>query len=129
MSSSVWYVTFDCPDPRKTAEFWAQALDYEIDAPNEYIGEVLLHDPKGVGQPLGFMKVPEPKVVKNRVHLDLHPVGRMEDEVARLVALGATVVETLQDPNEGYVEPTIWTVMHDPDGNEFCVIEELSRRT
>jgi len=128
VSSSVWYVVFDCPDPRKTAEFWAEALGYRIEAPNEYIGDVLLHDPKGVGQPLGFMKVPEPKVVKNRVHIDLQPDGHMEEEVERLVALGATVVETRQDPDEGYVDPTIWTVMLDPDGNEFCVIEELSRR-
>ena len=127
MSSSVWVVTFDCPEPRRTAEFWAKVLDYRIEAPNEDVGEVMLIDPTGAGQTLGFMKVPESKVVKNRVHLDLRPDGHMEDEVERLVALGATIVETLQD-GEGYVEPTIWTVMLDPDGNEFCVIEELSRR-
>jgi predicted enzyme related to lactoylglutathione lyase len=123
----VWFVTFDCPDPRRTAEFWATALSYEIEAPNEHAGEVLLKDPKGVGQSLGFMKVPEPKVVKNRVHLDLHPDGRLEDEVERLVAAGATIVETRQDPDD-FVDPVIWTVMRDPDDNEFCVIEELSRR-
>ena len=103
MSSSVWFVTFDCADPRTSAAFWGKVLDYRIEAPNEHIGEVLLIDPNGVGPSLGFMKVPESKLVKNRVHLDLRPDGHMEDEVERLVALGATIVETLQDPDEGYL--------------------------
>ena len=102
MSVKVGYTTFDCSDPRAVAEFWAKALSYEIDAPNESAGEILLDDPKGVGPSLGFMKVPEPKMVKNRVHLDLMVTdGSLEEEVERLVAAGARVIETLQDPDEG----------------------------
>lgn len=129
MPTSVYFVTFDCSDPRGLAGFWATALSYEIEAPNEDAGEVLLIDPTGVGPSLGFMKVPESKIVKNRVHLDLIPETSLEAEVERLVAAGARTVTTLQDPDEGYVDPHIWTVMQDPQGNEFCVTEPMSRRT
>ncbi len=71
--ASVYYMVFDCADPRALATFWATALSYEIYAPNEAAGEVELRDPTGEGPRLGFMKVPESKVVKNRVHLDLLP--------------------------------------------------------
>lgn len=128
MANQVGYVTFDCADPRGLAEFWAIALAYVIEAPNEDAGEILLNDPAGVGPSLGFMKVPESKVVKNRVHLDLTPEASLEAEVERLVATGATAVTSMQDPEEGYIDPCIWTVMLDPEGNEFCVIESLSRR-
>ncbi len=128
MSIKVGFTTFDCRDPRAVAEFWAAALSYEIDAPNEAAGEILLEDPRGEGPSLGFMKVPEPKVVKNRVHLDLLVDGTsLEEEVERLVAAGAREIETLQDP-DGFVDPVIWTVLHDPEGNEFCVVEPMSRR-
>lgn len=128
MSSKVDFTTFDCHDPRGLAGFWATALSYAIEAPNEDAGEVLLVDPTGVGPSLGFMKVPESKVVKNRVHLDLTTDGPLEAEVERLVAAGACTVATLQDPEEGYIDPHIWTVMQDPEGNEFCVLEPMSRR-
>jgi hypothetical protein len=125
----VGFVTFDCADPRPLAGFWAATLGYEIDAAREDRGEVLVVDPEEVGPSLALMQVPESKVVKNRVHLDLQPEGRMEDEVKRLVALGATAVETLEDPDHGVPDPSVWTVMLDPEGNEFCVIEEKSRRS
>jgi predicted enzyme related to lactoylglutathione lyase len=129
VSIKVGFTTFDCRDPRAVAEFWATALSYEIDAPNEAAGEILLEDPKGEGPSLGFMKVPEPKVVKNRVHLDLYVAeGTLEDEVERLVSAGARAIETLRDPIEGYLDPCVWTVMQDPEGNEFCVLEPLSKR-
>ncbi len=129
MPIKVGYTTFDCRDPRALAEFWAAALSYKIDAPNEKAGEILLDDPSGEGPSLGFMKVPEPKVVKNRVHLDLLvSETSLEQEVERLVAAGARAIETLQDPDEGHVDPCIWTVMQDPEGNEFCVLEPMSRR-
>ncbi|HTG47949.1 MAG TPA: VOC family protein [Actinomycetota bacterium] len=128
MPSKVLFVTFDCADPRRVAEFWAEALSYEIHAPNEAIGEVELWDPKEEGPNLGFMKVPESKVVKNRVHIDLASPGRLEDEVHRLEGLGARAIETLQD-QDGYVDPMIWTVMQDPEGNEFCVIQRIRDRS
>ena len=130
MPSSVYFVTFDCADPRALAGFWTTALSYpyEIDDSNESAGEILLIDRAGVGPSLGFMKVPESKVVKNRVHLDLIPETSLEAEVARLVAAGARTIRSLQDPDDGYVDPHIWTVMEDPEGNEFCVLEPMSRR-
>jgi predicted enzyme related to lactoylglutathione lyase len=126
--ASVYYMTFDCADPRALATFWATALSYEICAPNEAAGEVELRDPTGEGPRLGFMKVPESKVVKNRVHLDLLPDTTLEEEVERLTASGATVVETLRDP-QSFVDPMHWTVMQDPEGNEFCVIERRGEHT
>ena len=126
--ASVYYTTFDCADPRKVATFWATALSYEIYAPNEAGGEVELRDPKSEGPRLGFMKVPEPKVVKNRVHLDLLPDTTLEEEIDGLTAAGATLVEILQDP-ETFVDPMRWAVMQDPEGNEFCVIERRGDRT
>lgn len=128
MPTKVYYVTFDCADPRRLAEFWATALSYVVDAPNEDAGEVELLDPSGDGPPLLFMKVPETKTVKNRVHLDLIPETTIEAEVERLEAVGARALTTLQDP-EGYEGRHIWTVLQDPEGNEFCVAEPLSRRT
>ncbi|MGZ8571782.1 MAG: VOC family protein [Actinomycetota bacterium] len=128
MPTKVYYVTFDCADPRRLAEFWATALSYVVDAPNEDAGEVELLDPSGDGPPLLFMKVPETKTVKNRVHLDLIPESTIEAEVERLEAVGARALTTLQDP-EGYEGRHIWTVLQDPEGNEFCVAEPLSRRT
>ena len=74
------------------------------------------------------MKVPESKVVKNRVHLDLLPDTTLEAEVERLTAAGATLVETLRDP-ETFVDPMHWAVLQDPEGNEFCVIERRGERT
>ncbi len=73
------------------------------------------------------MAVPEPKTVKNRVHLDLQSETSMEDEVERLVAAGATAIVTRRDPDD-FENPFTWTVMEDPEGNEFCVGEPLSRR-
>ncbi|WP_437075250.1 VOC family protein [Streptomyces sp. enrichment culture] len=70
----------------------------------------------GLGRRLLFQRVPEPKTVKNRLHLDLHPgEGRREEEVARLRGLGASVLREVKEPGGQ------WVVMADPEGNEFCV--------
>ncbi|MGW7527910.1 VOC family protein [Streptomyces sp. NPDC054783] len=77
------------------------------------------YDPEtgtGLGRRLLFQRVPEPKAVKNRLHLDLHAgAGRRADEVARLRALGARVLNEVGEPSG------TWVVMADPEGNEFCV--------
>jgi hypothetical protein len=77
------------------------------------------YDPEtgtGLGRRLLFQRVPEPKTAKNRLHLDLHPgEGRRADEVARLRALGARVLDEVKEPSGS------WVVMADPEGNEFCV--------
>ncbi|MFI1075142.1 VOC family protein [Streptomyces puniciscabiei] len=77
------------------------------------------YDPEtgtGLGRRLLFQRVPEPKTVKNRLHLDLHAgEGRRADEVARLQALGARVLREVKEPAGE------WVLMADPEGNEFCV--------
>ncbi len=118
MSSSVLAVVVDCRDSRAQADFWAGALSYRVSERNT--DEFEVSDPSRAGTPLYFMNVPEAKEVKNRLHLDLVTPGSMEDEVARLVAAGATVVEVRQDP-PSLANPDTWTVMADPEGNEFCV--------
>ncbi|HEV8621714.1 MAG TPA: VOC family protein [Actinomycetota bacterium] len=106
-------MSFDCADPRRLAEFWCIALGYEavdVDDDEAFIG------PAGGGNGLYFQRVPERKVVKNRVHLDLRPPRSMAAEVERLRDAGAT--------DHRFVEKggSFWTVMLDPQGNEFCVL-------
>jgi hypothetical protein len=77
---------------------------------------MVLRDPGGTGRSIGLQVVPEPKVVKNRVHLDLIPTeGELEGEIRRLESLGARRVRYVEnDPDESH-----W-IMTDPEGNEFC---------
>ena len=138
-------VTFDCADPDALAHFWAEVLGYEVPGPpgdfetwddaltawgvpedhrNDASAAV---DPAGVGPRLFFQRVPENKVVKNRVHLDVRAVpglegdarmAGLEAECDRLVALGATRVsrsEPAPPMSGGFI------VMQDPQGNEFCL--------
>lgn len=107
-------VTIDCADPQRLAAFWADAAGYQSvhDDPNF----VVLAPPGGpeAGLALGFQRVPEPRAAKNRVHVDWQTEDRAA-EVVRLEKLGAKVLgeETASGFN--------WTVLADPDGNEFCV--------
>jgi uncharacterized protein YndB with AHSA1/START domain len=104
-------VTFDCADPARLASFWAEVTGFVIDGAGEsWAG---LHDRLGSGPRLLFMRVPESKSVKNRVHLDINTVDR-EAEAERLVGLGATRLRTVSE-RKG------WIVMADPEGNEFCL--------
>ncbi|HUG13890.1 MAG TPA: VOC family protein [Thermomicrobiales bacterium] len=115
MAASIAVIVIDCVDSRPVAEFWMAALGYEVAAQD---GEwIKLRDPQALGPPLAIDPVPESKVVKNRVHLDLKPQGSHEAEVARLEQLGARIFR---------VFPGSHTVMHDPEGNEFCVLEPHS---
>jgi hypothetical protein len=103
-------VTFDAADALVLARFWAAALGSEID--EESTSDKAFVEAPGWGGPvLWFQRVPEPKTAKNRMHFDLRAPGRIEDEVARLVGLGATVVTPGRD----------LIVLQDPEGNEFCV--------
>ncbi len=107
-------VVIDCADHGAVVAFWSAALGWERRELNEQY--VVLVPPAGSALPLIFQKVPEPKVVKNRVHLDFRAEA-MADEVERLGALGAV---RLAEHSLGSVR---WTVMADPEGNEFCVVE------
>jgi predicted enzyme related to lactoylglutathione lyase len=115
---SLLAIVVDCRDPRRQAEFWARALAYEVSQRNP--GEFQVSDPAGAGGSLYFMKVPDPMVGKNWLDLDVVTSGSMEEEVARLVEAGAELVEMRQDP-ASLDNPGTWTVMRDPEGNEFCV--------
>lgn len=141
-----WSLTIDCANPRKLAEFWALALGYtgppspegfasweawftHHNVPEEEWNDgAYLHDPDGVGPKLSFLKVPEPKVAKSRLHLDIQAGGgrqtpwderwpRVLAAVERLTAAGATVVREYDlDGKPDHI------VLTDPEGNEFCVL-------
>ena len=143
MATSV-QVVIDCADPERLANFWASALAYQLQDPPEGYAtwEAFLQDrkvpqdqwnaasavvdPEGKGPRLYFQRVPEGKVMKNRVHLDLNigggpgtPLeerkGRVDEEADRLAAEGATKVRPVDERGE------YWVVMQDPEGNEFCL--------
>ena len=108
-------VVVDCEDPRAMARFWSEAMDWALLEVSDDLAR--LRSAKGVGPYLEFLRTPV-KTVWNRVHLDLLPY-RGDDqaaEVARLQGLGAT----LADIGQGDDVP--WTVLADPEGNEFCVL-------
>jgi len=118
--STVGTLTFDCGDPKLLAEFWCAALDYEeLDADET---GVMIRDRSAAGWDLLFLVVPEGKSAKNRLHLDLIPPTTMKEEVGRLAALGASELRYVEQPG------TYWTVMLDPEGNEFCVLRSASER-
>ena len=109
-------VIVDCQDPGRLARFWAAALDWVISRDED--PEWVVEPPAGsredcVVADLLFIRVPEPKTGKNRLHFDLRPEHQIT-EVARLEGLGATRVDIGQGDQT-------WVVMADPEGNEFCV--------
>lgn len=118
MHSAVLNVTFDCRDPASVAAFWSAVTGYaveEVDSPGNPYWVVSSADARWPR--LVFVRVPEPKVLKNRVHLDVVPVEDDQDaEVARLLRLGASLVDDRRAK-----EPGGWVVLADPEGNEFCV--------
>jgi len=137
-------VTFDCADPERVASFWAEALGYKLQDPPEgyanwpdFLTAIgvpeaewnkasAIVDPEGRGPRIYFQRVPEPKVVKNRVHLDVNVGGgpgtpiderrtRVDAAVERLCGMGATKIRPYEENGE------YWVVMQDPEGNEFCL--------
>lgn len=135
-------VTFDCEAPERLARFWCEVLGYVVPPPPEGSttwdaydralpedqrgADFACVDPNGVGPRLFFQRVPEGKVVKNRLHLDVRVgagltgaarLGALEAECTRLVALGAARVRLLlaDEVNESCL------VMQDLEGNEFCL--------
>ncbi len=123
-------ITFACDDPAALCSFWVEALGYERqEAPPEFMAAWIAAgrapndaaaavDPTGRGPRLYFQRKPKTPTDTLPIHLDLNAEDR-ESEVARLVGLGATVVETKQLVTGQLTE--IWTVMRDPEGNGFCV--------
>jgi hypothetical protein len=138
-------MTIDCTDPPRLAAFWRTALGY-ADAPvpegfatreewltrwevppQEWDDAAYLHDPRGIRPSITFLKVPEPKAGKNRLHIDIKAAGRdlphdtrwpaVTATVHRLTAAGATVLR-----EESVAGIPSHVVMADPEGNEFCVV-------
>ncbi|HET8642201.1 MAG TPA: VOC family protein [Pseudonocardiaceae bacterium] len=122
MSFTVENVVFDCADPYQLAGFWSRVTGWplgEDDEPGD--PEVIVRTP--VGPTLFFQRVPEPKAVKNRLHLCLRPDGFREGEVERLIGLGASMVDDRREANG-----LGWVVLADPEGNEFCVLRGIGDR-
>jgi len=117
-------ICVDSTDPSRIAPFWEQALGWRrtYDSPDEIVLEPPVGSPEdGVSPDLLFLRVPEEKSVKNRLHIDLRPDDQAA-EVARLEGLGARRVEVGQSA----ADKVTWVVLSDPDGNEFCVLRALS---
>ena len=137
-------ITFDCADPDRLAHFWADLLGYQLDPPppgydsweawltEQGVPEAdwnmasAVSDPEGRGPRIFFQRVPEPKELKNRVHLDVNvggPRGTPDDDrrvavdaaVDRAVGLGATKIRLVEERGERHY------VMQDIEGNEFCL--------
>lgn len=105
----------DARDPRAQAAWWAQVLDDIEPAGEDDEDEAELRGP--AGRALIFLRVREPETVKNRMHICLRPVDRSRDEeVERLLGLGATLADDLRTGETG------WAVLADPEGNESCVL-------
>jgi hypothetical protein len=131
MGSRLTEIVVDCHDPAALAAFWAAVLDYHVVRIED--GQVEIapwkREPPDLAErvrqapsvpTLVFVKVPEGKTVKNRLHLDIRPVGSPhEAEVERLLGLGARHA----DVGQGEVP---WVVLADPEGNEFCVLGPLA---
>jgi hypothetical protein len=139
-------VVIDCADPDTLSAFWAEVLDYvvppvpdgfetwddwyrSIGVPEDEldIGNDRLVDPEGIGPDFWFQRVPEPKIVKNRLHIDIRISGgravpidirkqRIDAKAEQMLALGATVVRWHDQEVDGHYAVT----MQDIEGNEFC---------
>ena len=114
MGSKFTELVIDCSDPHRVAAFWTEVLGYDVTDEEDEL--VAIADPNESSVMLVFVKVPEPKTIKNRIHIDLNPRDRDQaDEVERILALGATRADVGQGEQR-------WVVLADPEGNEFCVL-------
>jgi hypothetical protein len=122
-----WTLGCDATNPHVLADFWANALGYVPEPGYDDPDGASIVDPEGKGPAIGWLRVPEGKVAKNRVHIDIRVAGDgpwdmttreqlIRAKVPELVASGATVVR-----EEHYGETLGHVVMLDPEGNEFCV--------
>ncbi len=115
VASKIGWLTIDSKDPKKLGQWWKNALDLELLFEDD--DEYALSGKGRMGSKwnISFYRAPDDKSVKNRLHLDLIPDTDREAEVARLEALGATRADIGQSD-------VSWTVMADPEGNEFCIL-------
>ena len=124
MASKFTELAIDCADPAGLALFWCSVLDYEVQDEDDDVVTIrspLVPEGKDrlgpVPPTLTFARVPEGKTIKNRLHLDVNPTDREQDEeVRRLLDLGARHADV------GQGDDATWVVLADPEGNEFCVL-------
>ncbi|GLZ39567.1 VOC family protein [Actinokineospora sp. NBRC 105648] len=122
MSSVILNIAFDATDNYALAQWWSQVVDHPVGAdcaPGEEEAWIEVPD----GPTLFFNRVPEGKTVKNRVHVCLRPDIPRDEEVARLLGIGATLVSDRRN-----ADGTGWAVLGDPEGNEFCVLRSAAER-
>ncbi|BCB87881.1 VOC family protein [Phytohabitans suffuscus] len=120
MTSFVSHTTVDCASAYTLSRWWQTVLDYveDPDDPNEPGDEECMISSRDRKHHLLFIEVPDAKQTKNRIHLDLRPVeGTRDDELTRLIDLGATVVADRRND-----DGTGWVVLADPEANEFCIL-------
>ena len=131
MTSRLREIVIDCRDPQLMARFWGAVLDYGVVYQEE--GEVEIGPYTADARPdraawrrevlpatLLFVPVPEGKQIKNRLHLDVSPIDRtQEEEVDRVLALGARRIDI------GQGNPS-WVVLADPEDNEFCILNSMA---
>ncbi len=116
MSATLNHITFDCADAARVADFWSSVLDESVDDGASPDFATITSQTSASWM---FVKVPEAKSVKNRVHVDLS-TNDLDAEVVRLSELGATHIADLDEGG------TRWTTMADPEGNEFDVVHIAS---
>ncbi|ONI71089.1 glyoxalase [Actinosynnema sp. ALI-1.44] len=122
MASSIHNVALDALDAYGLAQFWSKVYGKPLaddDAPGDPEVSISLGD----GMNMYFQQVPESKSIKNRMHVCLWPETTRDEEVTRLLELGATVADDCREP-----DGTGWVVLHDPEGNEFCVLRGTAER-
>jgi predicted enzyme related to lactoylglutathione lyase len=120
MGSLLREIVIDCEDPGAVSAFWSEVLGWkvqrEVQSEGQWFWMTAPEADQSKDLTLVFLPVPEPKTVKNRVHIDVSPTGCSQaDELVRLLALGAVRVDVGQGEQP-------WIVLADPEGNEFCLL-------
>jgi hypothetical protein len=126
VTSYISHTSVDCTDAFTLSSWWQQVLDYGQDPADPNLAgheECLIISPDQTHRLL-FIEVPESKQGKNRIHFDLRPAdGTRDEELDRLLALGATPVDDLRR-----ADGSGWMVLADPEGNEFCILRSDAER-
>ena len=123
-----WALSGDAADPRRLAAFWAPALGYVVEPGYDDPDGASIIDPEGKGPAISFLRVPEPKTAKNRVHIDIRVAGERSRDMAKREQLIRAKVAELEGAGASFVREESYDgehlghiVMLDPEGNEFCV--------
>nr|WP_042187262.1 VOC family protein [Kibdelosporangium sp. MJ126-NF4]CEL17950.1 hypothetical protein [Kibdelosporangium sp. MJ126-NF4]CTQ90822.1 hypothetical protein [Kibdelosporangium sp. MJ126-NF4] len=123
MVSSIHNVALDALDAYGLAQFWSKVYGKPL-GDDDKPGDPEVAIDLGGGMNMFFQQVPESKSIKNRMHICLRPDSTRDEEVTRLVTIGATIHDDHRNP-----DGTGWVVMHDPEGNEFCVERSVAERS